>query len=79
MKLDYCYYCEAFVSTHKHYNILGFFTFGIIGFKRVCNHCGYKTYKRKYSRGKKSLVIMKGHMFQEGDPLIERIKKLEEK
>ncbi len=48
MKLDYCYYCDGFVTTHKHYNMLGFLTFGLIGFKRVCNHCGYKTYKRKF-------------------------------
>jgi len=44
MKLDYCYYCDGFVSTHKKYIMWGFLTFKI---KRVCNTCGNKTYKRK--------------------------------
>ena len=49
MKLDCCYYCDGFVSTHKHNNIMvKFLTLGSSGSQRVCNNCGNKTYKRKY-------------------------------
>jgi hypothetical protein len=56
MKLDYCYQCDTFVSTQKRYNVLGIMSFGLFGFAKVCNHCGSKTYKRRYNREKKSEI-----------------------
>ena len=55
MKLDYCYYCEGFVSIHKYHNvclILLLGPFGLFFSKRICNHCGNRTYKRLYERNK---------------------------
>ncbi len=51
MKLDYCYYCEAFAMTHREINWCLVFMTGFIGLlfsPKVCNHCGFKTHKRKY-------------------------------
>ena len=48
MKKDYCYNCDSYVGTHKHYSKLGFLTLGLFGSKRVCNYCGNETYIRKY-------------------------------
>lgn len=53
MKLDRCPYCEAFVSTRKKIDWCLFFFIGFFAAlfpKRICIHCGSKTYKIRYKK-----------------------------